>query len=222
MAVDSPVPLATADDLQVGQFADLVRGFSPEALDVLMVEATRLCEDACGRRLAPFTGLPESHRAQGIDPDELPGDAGIPVSMQATLNMSYANALGGAGSMVRHVWLNEFAPRYPDLWQYGNLSVSLILSQGGLQRVGPAQIVGAEPDSGHVWFQLGTFLPPGSLIRVQYDGGYQTMPASLARAGKLMAASLAATELDPMVQTGHDAGALREQAEKILASYART
>lgn len=222
MAADTPTPLATAADMQVGQFADLVRSYSPEALDVLMVEATRECEDAVDRRLAPFTALPESHRAQGVDPDELPGDARIPVSIQATISQSYADAMGGAGGMVRHVWLNQYAVRYPDLWQYSNLQVSLILTQGGVQNVGPAQIVGAEPDSGHVWFQLGTYLPPGSLIRVTYDGGYQTVPASLARACKLMAASIAATELNPLGDSGHDPGKLRDQALTILGTYERT
>ncbi|WP_055588641.1 hypothetical protein [Peterkaempfera griseoplana] len=222
MAADTPTPLASAADMQAGQYADLVRTYSPEALDTLMIEATRDCEDACDRRLAPFTGLPESHRAQGVDPDELPGDAGIPVSIQATISQSYADAMGGAGGMVRHVWLNQYATRYPDMWAYANLQVSLILTQGGVQSVGPAQVVGAEPDSGHVWFQLGTYLPPGSLIRVTYDGGYQTVPASLGRACKLMAASIAATELNPMGEGDHDPAKLRKQALDALANYQRT
>lgn len=221
MAADSPTPLATAADLKTGAFADLVRTYTDQALNAFMIEATRLCEDYAGRRLAPFTSLPETHRAQGVDPDELTDSAGLPMDIQGTLGRSYANALGGQ-DLVRHVWLNEFAPRYPDLWAYSDLSVTIVRSYGGTQVMNDVQLEGAEPDSGHVWFQLGTFLPIGSLIRVTYSGGYQTVPASLVRACKLMAASLAVTELDPVVQTGHDAGNLRDQAEKALAPYVRT
>jgi hypothetical protein len=87
----------------------------------------------------------------------------------------------------------------------------------------PASIIGAEPDSGHIWFTLGTFLPLGSLIRVTYDGGYSTVPADLARACKLQAAVLALGEIDPAgTQFGHDPGALGKQAETILCRYQPT
>lgn len=220
MAADTPTPLATAAEMQQGQFADLVRSYTPTALADLMVEATRLCEDACGRRLAPFTGLPETHRAQGVDPDELTDSANLPMDIQGTLGRSYSNALGGQ-NLVRHVWLNEFAPRYPDLWTYANVTVTIVRSYGGSQTMAVSQLTGPEPDSGHTWFQLGTFLPVGSLIRVTYDGGYSTVPASLVRSCKLMAASLAVNELDPVMQTGHDPVALRSQAETVLAPWVR-
>jgi hypothetical protein len=223
MAADTPIPLATNVDLSSGAFADLVRSYKVQDLDTIMIEATRLCEDYCERRLAPFTNLPESHRAQGVDPDELSSGGGMPMSLQGTLGTSYANALGSAGNMVRHVWLNEFAPRYPDMWTYSSLAVSILLSEGGTQSVPVTQLVGAEPDSGHVWFQLGTLLPVGSLIRITYSGGYSTVPASLVRACKFMAASLIVTELDPLRRgEGHDPDALRSQAEEVLAPYART
>ncbi|BFP50025.1 hypothetical protein KCMC57_63930 (plasmid) [Kitasatospora sp. CMC57] len=225
MTADTPIPLASSADMQSGAFADLVRAYQPDYLDTVMLEATRLCEDYCERRLAPFTNLPETHRAQGIDPDELTGITGMPMSLQGTLGTSYANALSGsgAGTMVRHVWLNEFAPRYPDLWTYSDLSVQIVLSQGGLTSLPGTQLIGAEPDSGHVWFQLGTLLPPGSLIRCLYSGGYTTVPASLSRGAKYMAASIIATEIDPMRRgEGHDPDALRAQAEEVLAPYART
>jgi hypothetical protein len=63
MAADSPVPLASSADMQGGQFADLVRDYSAGDFDQLMIEATRVCEGIAGRRLAPFTGVPETHRA---------------------------------------------------------------------------------------------------------------------------------------------------------------
>jgi len=224
VTADTPIPLASSADLKSGAFADLTRSYPVQDLDALTIEATRLCEDYCERRFAPFTNLPETHRAQGIDPDEQSGITGMPMSLQGTIGVSYSNALGAGGGMVRHVWLNEFAPRYPDLWTYGtDLTVQVVLSQGGVSTLPGSQLIGAEPDSGHVWFQLGTLLPVGSLIRVLYSGGYSTYPASLVRAGKLMTASLIATELDPMRRgEGHDPDALRSQAEEVLAPYART
>jgi hypothetical protein len=219
MAADSPVPLATASDMAAGQFADLVRDYSADALAQLMIESTRQCEGMAGRRLAPFTGVPESHRATGIDPDEMSGSGDGPMDLAGTLGRSYSASLGG-GDQVRHVWLSEYAPRYPEMWTYSNLQVSLLRSYGGSQTMAAASLIGAEPDSGHVWFNLGTFLPQGSLIRVVYDGGYSTVPADLGRACKLLAASLALGEIDPAgTQFGHDRGVLAAQAEAILCTY---
>lgn len=224
MPVDSPVPLATAADMLTGQFADLVRDLDAGALDQLMVDSTRVCEGIAGRRLAPFTAIPETHRATGIDPDEVSDAGGIPVSVQATLGMSYANSLGGSGNMVRHVWLNEHAARYPEMWTYSDLSVSVYQSVGGSQAYSGVDIVGAEPDSGHIWFNLGSYVPAGSLIRVVYSGGYTVaVPADLARACKLQAAVLVLGEIDPAGnQYGHDPNSLAAQAEKILCRYQPT
>jgi hypothetical protein len=222
MAADSPVPLASSADMQGGQFADLVRDYSAGDFDQLMIEATRVCEGIAGRRLAPFTGVPETHRATGIDPDEYTDAGSVPLDLQGTLGRSYSDALG-AGDQVRHVWLNEFAPRYPEMWTYANVQVTILRSYGGTSTMSPASIIGAEPDSGHIWFTLGTFLPLGSLIRVTYDGGYSTVPADLARACKLQAAVLALGEIDPAgTQFGHDPGALGKQAETILCRYQPT
>lgn len=222
MAADSPVPLATSADMQGGQFADLVRDYSPAALDQTMIEATRLCEGVAGRRLAPFTGVPETHRATGIDPDEYTDATSLPMDILGSLGRSYANALG-AGDQVRHVWLNEFAPRYPEMWTYSNLQITILRSYGGSQTVNTANIIGAENDSGHVWFTLGTFLPLGSLIRATYNGGYTTVPADLNRACKLKAAVLVLGEIDPAgTQFGHDPGALSKQADDILCRYQPT
>lgn len=224
MAADSPTPLATSADMQAGQFADLVRDYDITTLDQIMIEATRQCEGLCGgRRLAPFTALPESHRAEGIDPDEYTDAAALPMDIQGALGRSYANALG-AGDQVRHVWLNEFATRYPDMWTYSDLSITILRSYGGSQTVTAASIVGAENDSGHVWFTLGTFLPIGSLIRCTYSGGYTVaVPADLGRACKLIAAVNVLGEIDPAGnQYGHDRGVLQAQAEAILCNYERT
>ncbi|MEU5187509.1 hypothetical protein AB0G83_10230 [Streptomyces klenkii] len=222
MAVDSPVPLATSADVAAGQFADHVRDYSPTSLDQPMIEATRQCEGIAGRRLASFTAVPEPHRTQGIDPDEYTEVATLPTDIHGTLGRSYAEALG-SGDQVRHVWLNEFAARYPEMWTYSSLQVTILRSYGGSQSVVAASLIGAEADSGHVWFSLGMFLPVGSLIRVTYDGGYTTTPADLGRASKLLAASLVLGEIDPAgTQFGHDRGVLTAQAEAILCNYQRT
>lgn len=217
---DSPVPLASAADFQQGPFADLVRDYDPVTLAELMVEATRECEGICGRRLAPFTQLPESHRADGIDPDEYADSANLPMDIQGTIGRSYAMSLG-ASSLVRHMWLNEYACRHAEYWQYSNLNITLVRSYGGTQNVSAAQLLTTEPDTGHVFFQLGLFLPVGSFLDILYDGGYQTIPADLGRACKWMAASIAVSELDPPAQN-HDPDVLRERAALILDNYLRS
>lgn len=221
---DNPTPLATVAQMSEGPFGDLIRSFSPTAQSDLMIEATRECEGAVGRRLAPFVQLPETHRAEGIDPDEYADAANLPMDIQGTLGRSYAMALG-ATSLVRHVWLNEYAPRHAEYWQYANLHVTLIRSYGGTQTVSAAQILTTSPDTGHVFFQLGLFLPIGSTIAITYDGGYQTIPADLVRACKFMAASIAVTELSPealQAHGGHDPDVLHEKAVMILDAFMRS
>ena len=64
----------------------------------------------------------------------------------------------GAGNLVRHLWVDEFAPRYADMWSYSDVSISLIRSFGGTQAIPQAQLLaGPAPDTGHTWFQLGLF-----------------------------------------------------------------
>lgn len=217
---DTPVPLATAAQMAEGAFADLIRSFSAQAQADLMIEATRQCEGAVGRRFAPFTQLPETHRAEGIDPDEYADSSNLPMDLQGTLGRSYASALG-ASALVRHVWLNEYAPRYPEYWTYANLNVTLVRSYGGTQQVSAAQILTSSTDTGHVVFQLGLFLPVASTIQIKYDGGYQTIPADLVRACKFMAASIAVAELDPQLHS-HDPDLLEAKAVGILEAFVRS
>lgn len=223
MAADTPIPLATSADMLSGQFADLCRDYDLADLDQTMIDATRICEGNAGRRLAPFTGVPESHRATGSDPDESANPGGIPVSMQSTLSMSYASALGAGADMVRHVWLNEYAPCYPEMWTYSDLSVTVFQPVGGSQAFPISTLIGAEPDSGHIWFQIGSYVPVASLIRVTYSGGYTTVPADLVRACKQTAAVLILGEIDPAgTEYSHDPGKLTAMAEKILGRYQPT
>lgn len=216
---DTVIPLCTSAQFTAGAFSDLVKGYTTQALADLMGEATRACEDATERRLAPFT-ITELSRAEGIDPDEYTDSANLPMDIRSTLGASYAMALG-ASSLVRHSWVSEFAPRYQDMWAYSNVSVTVIRSYGGTQAVTAAQILsGPEPDTGHLWFQLGMFLPVGSRVQVTYSGGYTTVPASLVRACKFMAAYLAVRELNPEA-SDHDPDRLHQDALEWLGPFAR-
>lgn len=221
MPSDSPTPMVSATQFQAGPFADLVRSYSAQALTDVLVQATRACETETGRRLAPFT-LTETHRASAVDPDEYADSANLPLDMLGSLGRSYASAIG-ASSLVRRIWVNEYAPLYQDMWTYSGVTVTITRSYGGNQPVGPAQILqGPDPDTGHLWFKIGLFLPVGSMVNVTYSGGYTTMPADLVRACQYMAASIVARELDPMSQQhGHSPDALTAEAVGWLSPYLR-
>ena len=219
MAADNATPLVTSAEFMATAYSDLSKNLQTGELDQIMVEATRACESIVGKRLAPFT-ITETSRAEGVDPDEY-GDSitSMPLDLPGTIGRSYANALG-AGSLVRHMWLNSFAVRYPEFWTpYTVDSLELVRSYGGSQSVVTTTLIGPEPDSGHVWFQIGTFLPIGSLVRVTYSGGYSTIPADLVRACKAMAASIIIKELDPAIGTSHDPDLLRDEAVEFLGPY---
>lgn len=219
MPVDAPIPLATSAQLMDGAFADLVRQYETATIDQAMIQATRELEGICGRRLAPFT-ITESHRAEGIDPDEYSDSANLPMDIRGTIGASYAMALG-ASSLVRSIWLNEYAPRYPEYWTYSNVQIDIVRSYGGSQTV-TTLLDGPDPDSGHVWFQLGLFLPVGSRVHVTYSGGYTVAtPADLVRACKYLAAAYIIDELDPLGDHGHDPDVLRVKAEDVLLPYMR-
>ncbi len=215
---DSPIPLATRAQLENGAFADLVRNYSTDAIDQALIEATRELEGMCSRRLAPFT-ITESHRAEGIDPDELSDSANLPLDIKGAIGQSYAASLNSS-DQVRQIWLNEFAPRHPEYWTYSNISISIVRSYGGTQTV-TTLLDGPDPDSGHVWFQLGLFLPVGSRVHVTYSGGYSTVPADLVRACKYLGAAYVIDELDPLGDHGHDPDVLRIKAQSMLVPYMR-
>lgn len=218
MADDIVIPLASAASMTSGPFQDLVREYPAAALDELMAEATRACETEAERRLAPFT-LSETQRATGIDPDEYADSANLPMDINSAVGRSYAAALG-ATSLVRHCWLNEYPPLFTEMWTTSVSKIEIVRSYGGSQVLSAQQWMGPEPD-GHIWFQLGQFIPVGSLVRITYSGGYATVPADLRRACKYMAASIAARELDPLEQSGHKPDSLQDLAVSWLTPYAR-
>lgn len=216
---DTPVPLCTVTNFTESPFADLVAGYTDTALSDLMSESTRACEGAAGdKRLAPFT-VTETTRADGIDPDEYPAGASLPMPIQGTIGWSEALALGGGNDLVRHCWLTQFPVRYPDLWEYSGVSVLVIRSYAGTETFNPSQILDGPDNTGHLWFQIGSLIPVGSRVRTTYSGGYTVaIPADLVRASRLMAAWMVITELDPQ-DTAHDPDRLYGSAMKILANY---
>lgn len=218
---DTVAPLCTAEQFADSAYGDLVSGYTGTSVSEVLIEATRLCEEVAGRRLAPFTNITETTRATGIDPDEYAESASIPMDIQGSLGMSYASSLGAGVSLVRHFWLHEYPCRYPEMWEYSDVSVSLIRSYGGTQLLSPGQILEGPDDTGHVQVTLGTFLPVGTRVQTTYSGGYTVaVPGSLVRASKMMTAYLIVRELDPE-DTSHDPDLLREDATTILEQWER-
>lgn len=219
MAADTPIPLASAQQFQEGPFANLVSGFSTQAITNLMLNATRFCESACDRRLAPFTNIVETQRADALDVEDAL-DAYVPLDPTSQLGFSRAQSLGST-LLVRHFWVREYPQRFQELWTASITGLSLLRSYSGSQIVDLSTLQ-FEPDTGHVRFQLGTFVPPGTTIKVTYSGGYSTVPADLVEACRFMAASIAVKQLDPVDgRTGRDPDALRAEAVEMLAPYVR-
>lgn len=221
MAIDAPTPLCSEGQLKSGAFADLARAYTGSSLPDILIEATRACETECSRRLVPFT-ITETHRAEGVDPDEYTDAANLPLDLQGILGRSYASSLG-ASTLIRHCWLNEYAPLFQDMWAYSNVSFEIVRSYGGSQDLTTSNYTGPDVDTGHVLFNLGLFIPIGSWIKVTYSGGYQTIPADLVRACKWMAAAIICREIDPMgASHGHSPAELEALAVAWLSPYQRT
>lgn len=220
MDSDTGTPLITWAQFVQGGYADLAKGYTSSTAQAdLLIEATREVEGICDRRFAPFT-ITESHRAEGVDPDEYGDGYAVPMDILSTLGASYASALG-ASTLVRECWLNEYAVKHPEYWSYTNVTVDIVRSYGGTQHAVPL-LDGPAPDSGRVWFALGTFVPVGSQVYVTYSGQYTIMPASITRACKYVCAALIADELDPFGEAfGHDPELLREKATLRLEGYIR-
>lgn len=220
MAADTPIPLASTADFNEGPFANLTAGFDARAHARLMVNATRACEAACDRRLAPFTGLVETQRADAMDIEDAL-DAYIPLDPTSQLGFSRAQSLGST-LLTRHFWVREYPPRFPEYWVGLITDVHVFRSFSGDQQI-LVSTIQYEPDTGHVRFQLGTFIPPGTTIKVTYSGGYATVPGDLMEACRFMAASIAVKQLDPDArESGHDPNVLRAEAMEMLAPYVRT
>jgi hypothetical protein len=215
-------PLASVANFEQGPEADLFKAILSAEQTRLMTAASRAVEAYCNRRLAPFT-ITENHRAQDIDPDELT-DVGFPLDQTAMLGMSRAQSLG-ANELVRHLWVNEFPPVWPDLWSGSVTAIELRRAFGGNYDFEAADLssIQFEPEDGHIRLQLGTFSPIGTTIRVTYTGGYSTTPDDLVQAVLYKACIIALTELLPIGQAARlDKAQLQADFEATLSPYVRS
>ena len=214
-------PLATSAQLNATAYKDIAAHLQSGDLDQKMLAATRACESACKRRLAPFTGLIETHRL--VDTDVEDGAAvAMPMPAQAQMNTDYARALGYS-QLVRHTWVNEYPPQFPDLWSGSITACNLFWSYQTTPYAIPVSALQYEPDTGHIRFVLGTFTPPGSTAQLTYSGGYATIPDDLNLACIVMAASMILKSLDPGAHSmAHDPDILRDEAIEMLDGYMGT
>ena len=211
--------LASTAAFNATAYANLAADLPPEQLTEVMLRASRACESACRRRLMPFT-LTESHRLVDSDVEDA-----ITLTMampnQAQINLDYARALGFP-QLVRHFWVLESPPLYPDMWT-GHITAISIRWSYALDplTVNPATVQ-FEPDTGHARFALGTFVPPGSTGLVTYTGGYSLIPEDLVEAAIMKAAVILLRRLDPAMRGNMAPGDLNGEADELLAPYTRT
>lgn len=220
----TPAPLATAAQFQ-RRFPALCQegpGGEPLELDQIMIEATSELETRTSRRFAPFANHYFSDRLYGIDPAEYGGSSDSPLDIYGSLGLSQANALGDSDSLVRHFYMDQTAPHYPELWTYDIASINLRLTYGSTIQVDPSTIEGPQSDTGHCRLRLGTFAPEGSTIEVVYSGGYtEAIPPTLSRACLYQAAKYIILDQEPQSRKGMDLNELDAQIDTLLASWAR-
>jgi hypothetical protein len=214
--------ISGADFTGFGSNAELVQNtaiWTTAAIASLIARATRGIESKCDRRLAAFSDLTETSRATGIDMDGM-GGADVPVDMQASLGMSQARAYGNT-RLVRDFWLDQFAPRYPDLWSYNLTNLTIVIPYGGSQSVPLQGLEGPEPDSGHLRLQLGTLCPPGSTVRFTYSGGYTIPPEDLQLACIFQATKYLLLGAEPEMRAGMNTADLDTEIASLLVPYLR-
>ena len=213
--------LATVDQLQI-RYPEIVRDIDPQTLQETLEEATRHIETRVGRRLAPFIGHIYQDRLFGIDPDEFGADANTPLSWGGTMGMSQAQAYGSQ-NLVRHLWLDQFAPLYPELWTYNVQSMQIYRSFGDTQPIDlGGGILGPDSTDGHVWFRLGTFIPEGTRIQVIYDGGYTAgIPSDLRRACLYQAIKFVILDIEPQLRKDLNLTEIDQEISLILGGWVR-
>lgn len=220
MSTEAGPSLASAPDfVAYGSLTEVFRNNPDPDPTPLLTRATRAIESRCDRRLAPFTGLVESSRAEGID-NEISTGASWPLDLPAALGRSKANSFG-ATSLVRDLWLREYAPQYADMWTATITSLQLIRAFGDIETVGPTAVEGPQPDTGHVRLRLGTFCPPGTTIVVTYSGGYDPVPDDLVQACLLQATKATLLGAEPQTRTGMSYAELDAEIAALLDPYMR-
>jgi len=213
-------PICSPTQMSAGAFSYIVRGIDPGYLATVMVRASRAVEARCARRFAPFT-VTESSTAEGVPMFGAGVDTSLPLPMVGALGMSRAAALG-ATNLVQDFWVSECAPLWPELWTYQGIVVQLSRTWGDTQMLIATQLIGPQPDTGHVRLPIGTYCPVGTIISVTYSGGYTLgMPDDLVQAVKLQAAKSLIVEIEPEARPGMDTHDLEAEIVELLAPYAR-
>ena len=218
-----PPALATVADLQ-RRFPEVTRDVDPQVLADILVEATSTIEDNTNRRLAPFQHHICEERLFGIAPDEY-GDvsADMPIDIYGSLGISKAAALG-ASDLVRHFWLDQYAPFYPELWTYNIESMTIYRTYGDYQTIDFAHggILGPNVTDGHVWFRLGTFIPEGTFVKTVYSGGYTLgVPPALKRACLFQAIKYVILECEPQMRSSMDLKEIDETIATCIVNWMR-
>jgi hypothetical protein len=221
MATVQPT-LATVEQLQI-RYPEIVRNIDSQVLQETLEEATRHIETRVGRRLAPFVGHVYQDRLFGIDPSEFGVDSNTPLSFAGSIGMSQAQAYN-SDNLVRHCWIDQFAPLYPELWTYNIQSMQIYRSFGDTQPIyfQNGGVLGPDSTDGHLWFRLGTFIPEGTRIQIIYDGGYTLgIPTDLRRACILQAIKFIILDLEPQLRKEMDLNELDAQISLILGGWVR-
>jgi len=217
-----PVALATVAEFSK-RYPELVVDLDATTIADILVEATAHLEDLTGRRLAPFKGHIYQDRLFGIDPSEYGNNADMPMDIFGSLGMSQAIALG-ASTLVRHFWLDQHAPAYPELWTYNIQSMTIYRTYGDYQPIdfNHGGVRGPDVTDGHVWIRLGTFAPEGSRIEVVYDGGYTNgIPPSLRRACLFQAAKFIMLEFEPQTRREMNLDDIDKQINSLIGPWVR-
>ena len=219
-----PVQLASPDDFtNFGSNQELVQNstrWTKAAITRLMTRATSTIEARCDRRLAPFTSLTESYRAEGVANDSTPNDD-VPLDLRSALGRAQSMAFG-ATALVRDFWLAQYAPVFQDQWSYTLEQIVVVTPYGGSLTIPPNQITdGPQPDNGHFRLPLGEFCPPGSTVRIIYSGGYTPIPEDLNLACILQAIKFVLIGAEPEERKDMTSANLDEELLMLLASYIR-
>lgn len=212
-------PLAQASDFDATPLAEIIRDMSTQQQTSLLIKASRSIEAYCERRLSPFS-ITETHRADDFDVEDQDADYAGPLPSSALLGMSRARSMGGASTLVRTLNLREWPPLWPDLWVGSVTSVTAYPPLAGSVSVATSGIQ-FEPDTAHIRFALGTYIPMGSTVAVVYSGGYNPVPDELVQACLFEAAEQAFIWISPGRSGDLNIADLRLKREELLAPYCR-
>jgi hypothetical protein len=213
-------PLIAVSDLTNKPFADAVKALSGAQQTELVTNASQAVEDFCRRRLAPFTGLVEHHRAEMVDVDSSLDYPPVLLDTSDQIGWLRAQSLN-ATSWVRAVQLDEYPPRWPDMWSGAISDITVVRDLAGSTDYPAAQLLEYEQDTGFVRFQLGAYIPPGSSIQVTYSGGYTTTPGTLKVATEFEAIEIGILSTLPELAEKYDLAWIRAKKVELLTEYVR-